>query len=120
MNTKEILNEINKTREQLNKLKGQLKQAEEQEKFNTEFYTPILDEYNYKTCLKFLQYKNVWRLSSAFPWGSTPQGKSYWLAINTGKTPLRESDIQQIKDWVINYLIQKSNLLYNTLLFSTL
>lgn len=107
MNTKEILNEINKTQIQLNKLQEQLKQAEAQEKFNSEFYTPIVDDSAYKYCLKLIKTKDIQYISGGFDWDKTPQGIRYWDQVRTEYKSLDESDIQQIKDWVINYLIQK-------------
>lgn len=106
MSTKEILNEINKTQIQLNKLQEQLKQAEAQEKFNSEFYTPIAGEDQYKKCLRFLKTKSHTLLIYCFTWEQTPQGIGYWSDIQRGKKDLSVSDYEQIKDWVINYLIQ--------------
>lgn len=107
MNTNEILDEINKTQIQLNKLQEQLKQAEAQEKFNSEFYTPIEDRSEYEFCLKFLKTKNVDCIGGCFCWDKTPQGKNHWANILDKVTLPYNSDFQQIKDWVINYLIKK-------------
>ena len=54
MNTNEILTEINKTKVQLHLLEEKLKQAEEQEKFNSKFYTPIAKHGKYVNFLFFL------------------------------------------------------------------
>ena len=107
MSTNEILTEINKTKVQLHLLEEKLKQAEAQEKFNSEFYTPIEDSSEYEFCLKFLKTKNVDCIGGCFCWDKTPQGIGYWDQVRTKNKSLDKSDIQQIKDWVINYLIQK-------------
>ena len=107
MNTKDILTEINKTKVQLHLLEEKLKQAEAQEKFNSEFFTPISIDDQYAKCLKFLKTEDVYYISGCFDWKETPQGVSYWNEVSMENKSLDKSDIQQIKDWVINYLIQK-------------
>jgi len=107
MNTNDILTEINKTKVQLHLLEEKLKQAEEQEKSNSEIYTPIEDNSGYKYCLKFLKTKNVACIGGCFDWDKTPQGSNYWVNISDKVTRPSDDDFQQIKDWVINYLIQK-------------
>ena len=107
MNTNEILNEINKTKVQLHLLEEKLKEAEKQEKFNSEYKTPIENNSDYEYCLKFLKTKDVKYISGCFDWSKPPQGVRYWNDVVTKNKSLDKSDIQQIKDWVINYLIKK-------------
>lgn len=107
MNTNEILNEINKTKVQLHLLEEKLKQAEKQEKFNSEFYTPIENNSDYEYCLKFLKTKDVKYIYGCFDWSKPPQGVRHWNDVVTKNKFFDKSDIQQIKDWVINYLIKK-------------
>lgn len=108
MNTEQILEEISKTQDQLNKLQAELKKAEEKEKFNKKFFTPIEHEKEYQSCLKLLKTKNISYIIECFAWDKTPQGVGYWEDISDNVTHLAEYDIHQIKDWVINYLIRKS------------
>ena len=107
MNTKDILTEINKTKVQLHLLEEKLKQAEEQEKFNSEFFTPIAVHGEYVNCLTFLKTKDMNYLGGCFNWDKTPQGKNHWANISDKVFRPSNADFQQIKDWVINYLIQK-------------
>ena len=107
MNSKQILEEIAKTQEQLNKLQEKLEETEKLEKYNDEFYTPVVNNHNYKHCIEFLKHKNPeGSLNYCFTWMSTPQGHLHWSNIEKGISPLTKEDIQQIKDWVINYLIK--------------
>lgn len=113
MNTNDILTEINKTKVQLHLLEAKLKQVEEQEKFNSEFFTPIAVHGEYVNCLTFLKTRQVKYINGCFNLHKTPQGRDYWKDIANEETFIADYDIQQIKDWVINYLIQKE-LLWKT------
>lgn len=104
-NTQQILEEISKTQEQLNKLQEELKKAEVQEKF----FTPIQNDEQLKGALSLLKTRETKYLFFTFPWCLTPEGHDYWDNIYIGKSFLYESDILKIKDWVINYLIQKQS-----------
>ena len=111
MNTKELQKQIEQTQLELNKLQEELKKAEEQEKFNSEFYTQFEDEISLNYALRFLKENNILHLEGAFTWSETPQGENYWVLRVYGdgfqnKTEITQEVIQQIKDWVINYLIQ--------------
>ena len=102
-NTQQILEEISKTQEQLNKLQEELKKAEVQEKF----FTSIQNDEQLKAALSFLKTREMNKLKFSFTWDATPEGYDYWYDINSGTSNLYETDILKIKDWVINYLIQK-------------
>lgn len=110
MNTQQISEEINKVQAQLESLQVKLKQAEAQEKFNSEFFTPVEEISEYIYCLKFLKTKDVDCITGGFDWANTPQGYAYWNDIAVKNKSLDKSDIQQIKDWVINYMILKENI----------
>lgn len=110
MNTQQISEEISKVQAQLESLQVKLKQAEAQEKFNSEFFTPIEENSEYLYCLKFLKTKDVDCITGGFDWANTPQGYAYWNDITVKNKSLDKSDIQQIKDWVINYMIRKENI----------
>ena len=61
--------------------------------------TPVPSEFCIETAERVVKGEAI-ALYSAFDWGSTTQGASYWSDRCEGDTPLSDDDIAQLLQWI--------------------
>ena len=101
MDITKLQQEIKTTEESLNRMKEQLKEAEQ---MNSKDYYPEdrIFEFNPENTLKVVD-GNHSDLSLAFCWEKTPQGHDYWFQKRNNKSPITDEDKITLLRWCVNY-----------------